>query len=128
MAFLQDVSPFLFLTSAFPTTNAESLAFDSISLRFCHLLLLYATYCTIFKLCFPFSWFLIKFRLCMGIVSMLTMALRYDIAKFMPLKFVLGLQHMQHFLVRNVVTDILYYGLIPRTHKECRVLAYVTRL
>jgi len=113
MVFLWDVSPFLLLTC-----SDKSLKFESLFLRFCHLLLLYATYCTIFKLCFPFSQFLIKFQLCTGIVSMSTMALWYDILKFLPMEFVLGLRYLQHYLVRNVMTDMLHYGLLLPTHKE----------
>ncbi len=116
MAFLWDVSPFLFLTC-----TDKSLKFESIFLCFCNLLLIYGTYCTCLRLCTPFSWFLIKFRTCLGFQSMSTMALWYDIVKLLPLEFLLGLWYLQHFLVRNIMTDMLYYGLALPTHKECPV-------
>jgi len=120
MAFLQDVSPYLF--------QAEWHEVTSIFNHFLHCLLVYACFRTLSMLSHPFSQFLIKFRLCAGFTFLSTMALRQGIIKLFPVELVLGIGYFHWWIVKTTVQDMIHYGLVPRTRTENRVLAHTARL
>jgi len=110
MAFLRDVSPYLF--------QAEWCEVTSIFNRFLHCLLVYACFHTLSTLSHPFSQFLIKFRLCAGFTFLSTMALRWGIIKLFPVELVLGIGYFHRWIVKTTLQDMLHYGLVPRTRQE----------
>jgi len=126
MAFFQDVSPYFQHTGS--TAHEGIFEFTTLFQRFLHCLLLYACFHTVLTLCHPYHTLLIKIRLGLGLHWSSTMAHHWGLARYAPMEIVLSWRYLQHYLVTLILADMLYHGLVPRTHRERRVQAYATRL